>query len=723
VREAKSFCRTCIAQCGVVLTLDDKERIVAVRGDRSHPVSAGYACFKGLQAADTHGGNGRLRHALKKQPNGSFAPIAAEQAFDEIAARLAAIRSDGDPDAIGLFRGTGAFHNATAFAMHGSFLAALGTRSLFTTLSIDQSAKAISACRIGHWQAGRHAIEQSDTQLLFGSNPLVSHSAGGFLTSDPVKRLKREVARGLKLVVVDPRRSETASFAAVHLQPLPGEDVSIAAGMLRIILSEGWYDEDFCIRHVNGLDALRDAVAPFAPDYVAARAGIAARDLHEATRVYATGQRGGVITGTGSNMQPRSNLAEHLAQCIEIVCGRFKRAGDRIPNSDPLIPAQDWYAEVVPPFAPWEAFPPSRIRGIGDLFGEKLTGTLAEEILTPGPGQVRALIVNGANIANSVPGKSDIVAALKALELLVVVDPVFTPTAQLADYVIAPTLIYERADLPITLGVPLHADSWAQYTPAIVPPPPGVVDEWYVFWSLAKRLGVSLHYAGQPLDMVTPPTTEDLLAMGLAGAPLSLDELKRRPDGVAVDPAGPLFVKPARAGHDARFELSPPGVLAELLDVAAEPVAVASDSAAFRLISRRMRDLNGSIGMGAEAIRRRTPLNPLCMNPADMARLALTPGAHVEISSEDGRIRGVVQPDGTLRHGVVSMSHNWGGIDPDPDDYDRIGSSTNALIRTTRRYESLNAMPWMTAIPVRITALAQPASSSAAISRTVLPLA
>jgi anaerobic selenocysteine-containing dehydrogenase len=711
MRDAKSFCRTCIAQCGVVLTVDDEERIAAIRADREHPVSAGYACFKGLQAHGSHYGPARLLHSQKRMPDGYFETIPVEQAFDEIARKLTALRARDGAEAIGLFRGTGGFHNSTAFGIHGAFLEALGSPSLFTTLSIDQSAKAITACRMGRWHAGRDHIDQSDVALLFGSNPLVSHSAGGFLVSDPVKRLKQAAARGLKLIVVDPRRSEIARFAAIHLQPYPGEDVSIAAGFLRIILGEGWHDAAFCARHVAGLEALRRSVASFTPDRVAARAGISASSLHDAAELFARqSRRGGVITGTGPNMAPRSNLAEHLIQCIEVVCGRFKRAGDPMSNADPLSPQQDWFAEVVPPFAPWDAVPPSRIRGVGNLFGEKLTGTLAEEITTPGPGQIRALIVNGANIANSVPGKPDMVAALRALELLVVIDPHLTPTAELADYVIAPKLQFERADLPITLGMALHADAWAQFTPAIVSPPAGaeVVDDWYVFWSLARRMGLALRYAGTPIDMEHPPTTEDLLALGMKGTALSLDALIARPGHVALGPAGTSVVKPARAGADARFRLDPEGVLDELEQVADEPPPRRADTAyPFRLIARRMRDVNGSIGMQTPEIRRRNPYNPLHLNPNDIRRYGLTAGATVEIVSPDGRITAIAHADDTLREGVVSMSHNWGGLSNDPAAYPTQGASTNILIRPTRHFEALNAMPWMSAIPVNIRPLAE----------------
>jgi anaerobic selenocysteine-containing dehydrogenase len=703
MREVKSFCRTCIAQCGVVLSIDGDDKIAGIRADRDHPVSAGYVCFKGLQAQGNHYGPARLLRSLKRRADGGFDDIPVEQAFDEIAAKLTALRARDGAEAIGLFRGTAGFHNSTGFGMHGSFLAALGSPSLFTTLSIDQSAKAIAACRMGRWHAGRQHIDDSDIALMFGSNPLISHSAGGFLVSDPVKRLKAAVARGLKLIVVDPRRSETAQFAAIHLQPYPGEDAAIAAGLLRIILTEGWHDAEFCARHVDGVEALRAAVAPFTPAMVAQRAGIEARGLIAAAALFAReSKRGGVHTGTGPNMAPRSNLAEHLIQCIEVVCGRFKRAGDAMPNADPMSPQQEWYAEPVAPCAPWDAVAPSRIRGVGNLFGEKLTGTLAEEITTPGPGQIRALIVDGANIANSVPGKADMIAALRTLELLVVIDPHLTPTAQLADYVIAPKLQFERADLPITLGMSLHADAWTQFTPAAATPPDDaeVVDDWYVFWSLARRMGLALNYGGTRLDMDHAPTTEQLLALGLRGTAITLEDLMARPGQVAVQPAGPAIVWPARPDAP-RLRLDPPGVLEELAEVAAEAPRDGS-SFPLRLIVRRMRDVNGSIGMHTDPIRARNAFNPLYLNPADMQRQGLRPGADVDVRSPDGQIRAIAQPDPTLREGVVSLSHNWGGLSNDPDEARRHGSSTNRLISCTHGFQALNAMPRMSAIPVDV---------------------
>ncbi|CAN5340784.1 molybdopterin-dependent oxidoreductase [soil metagenome] len=709
VREARSFCRMCIAACGVVLTID-QGRIAAIRGDREHPISKGYACFKGLQAVDAHHGASRQLHTLGRAADGAMQRVDTEAALDDIAARLAAIVNRDGPDAVALFRGTAAFHTSTAFRMHGEFLRALGSSSLYTTLTIDQSAKYIAAGRLGSWHAGQVHIDDAEVLLVFGCNPLVSHSAGGMLVSDPTRRLKEARARGLKLIVVDPRQTETAHHADIFLQPLPGQDHVIAAGLLRLILEAGRHDAAFCAQHVEGLEALRRAVAPFTPDEVASRAGIDAGALRAAADMFAVAsRRGAVITGTGTSMAPRSNLAEHLIQCLDVVCGHFKRTGEAMPHRDPLQPPVTWHADVVAPTRPWDALPPSRIRGVGQLYGEKRTATLADEILTPGPGQIKALIVDGANIANSVPETARMLQALRSLELLVVIDPHLSTTAEEAHYVFSPKLQYERDDLPLTLGRPLYSDAWTQFAPAAIAPPAGsdVIDDWQVFFALARRLGLKMQYGGQPLSLDRLPTSEELLARGLERATVTLEAIKQHPGFIWDRRDQPAIVQPARP-QAGRFAVAPPDVVAELGEVAAEPLAQpeadATVKAAFNLIVRRMRDVNGSIGMETASIRQRNPYNPLHMNPADLERLGLAAGQRVHIRAQYGDIIGIVKPDATLRGGVVSMSHNWGRADNEPASYERHGASTNLLVRNDRVFEAINAMPRMSAIPVTIQA-------------------
>ena len=702
MHEAKSFCRLCIAACGVVLTID-RERIVGIRADREHPISRGYACFKGLQAADAHHGTSRQLHTLRRGADGTRTRIGTEQALDEVAARLKTVIDRDGPNAVALFRGTAAFHNSTAFRMHGEFLRALGSSSLYTTLTIDQSAKYVAAGRLGMWQAGQVHIDDAEALLVFGCNPLVSHSAGGMLVSDPVKRLKQARARGLKLIVVDPRLSETARHADLFLQPIPGTDAVIAAGLLRLILSDGRHDAAFCVQHVAGLNALCEVVEPFTPEVVAARAGLDADALRAAAAMFATAsRRGAVITGTGTDMQPRSNLAEHLIQCLDVVCGHFKRAGEVMRNHDPLQPPTTWFADVVAPTRPWDKVPAGRIRGVGHLYGEKLSATLADEILTPGPGQIKALIVDGANIASSVPDQARMLEALHSLELLVVIDPHLTPTAEQAHVLFSPTLQYERDDLPLTLGKPLYPDAWTQYAAAAIAPPAGsdVIDDWRVFHGLARRLGLALQYGGRPLDLDTLPTTQELLARGLRGSTVTLEQIRQQPDGVWDRRGEPTIVQPARP-EAGRFDVAPPDVAGELAELAAEPQAAIGIEAPMQLIVRRMRDVNGSMGLHSAAIRRRNPTNPLHMNPADLARLGLRAGQRVRLKAQHGVIVGIVQADPTLREGVVSMSHNWGRADNDAADAQH-GASTNRLVNSRRLVEAINAMPRMSAIPVAV---------------------
>ena len=557
---------------------------------------------------------------------------------------------------------------------------------------------------MGAWHAGKDHFDASDVILLFGTNPLVSHSTMGLLVSDPTKRMKAARARGLKLITIDPRFTETSRYADIALQPHAGEDPTIAAGLLHIILAEKLHDQDFCNTYVEGLDALERAVAPFTPAYVAQRAGISADDLIATARLFAgAGKRGAAYSGTGPDMSPRSNLAEHMIECINVVCGRFKRAGDVLPNPELLSKERPWFAQVEPPTRSWERKGPGRIRGAGWFFGEKLASTLCDEILTPGRGQVRALIVDGGNPASLLPDKAKAVCALSSLELLVVIEPFMTNTARLAHYILPPLVPYERADVPTTFeGMSYFADGWAQYTKAIIAPPADseLVDDWYVFWSIAKRLGLPLNYGGKPLDMDQPPSNESLIAMGLEGSMMPLEEVKRYPSGVAIDPADMPKVQPCAQEVPARFVVMPADIAEELAIVASEP-ATNEDSPAYRLVARRERFVQNTVGIDLAGVRARTPFNPAYLNPEDLSSLGLATGDKVAIASDHGQIIAIAEADATLRRGTVAVSHGWGDVNFDADAR-QVGSSTNLLIADDRDVEPINAMVRMSGIPVSI---------------------
>ncbi len=696
----------------MVLALDDEaNRIVGIRPDASDSYTLGYACSKGLQAIDQHYGPSRLLTPLKRTPDGRFEPIPIERALDEIASSLHTILDQDGAEAIAGFKGSGAYQNSLASMVLPDFLSGLGSKKIFSGFTIDQSAKVVTMGRMGVWSAGPQPFRTSDVAVVIGSNPLVS--MGSLDGRHPRKRLLHAKDRGLKLIVIDPRRTETAQIADVFLQPYPGEDPSILAGLLRVILREGWYDREFCAEHVEDLDRLRVSVEPFREEYVEARAGLRPGQIRQVAEAFAHfGKRGTVVTGTGPDMARRSNLTEQLVACINVVCGRYLREGEQIPNPGFVLPRYPRHAHVLPADRSWERGYKSRIGGYGIVFGEMMTGILADEILQSGPGQVRCLINHGGNPASSIPDQRKIVAALRSLDLLVSIEPYMTQTARLSHYILPPTLQYERADFPLWIFEPLVCPTpFTRYTDAVVPPPINseVVDDWYVFWSLARRLGRQFTYQGIALDMSRPPRAEQLARIISRHTPLPFEEIREQPMGVRYD-QDPQYVLPPDPAVAGRFTLAPEDVRDELVDVATEFGRTSSrqetEDYPFRLSTRRVKHRFNSLGHTFKTLAKILPTNVAYLSPVDMSALNIVDGEKVAISSVQGSIEVEAATDPTVRQGVVSITHGFGDLpEADPNDATapaRPGVSVNLLISTDRNLEPINAMPWMSGIPVAV---------------------
>jgi len=672
-------------------------------------MTLGYACFKGLQSPAQYYGPQRLLYPLKRRTDGSFARISLEQVLDEISDRLRRIIDRHGPGAVATFLGSGGYGSASAQPALVSWMRAIGSSSLFSSLTIDQSAKFIANYRMGFWGAGLVPFSEADVWMFVGANPLVSvQGLTGFPALNPQKRLKQARARGMKIIVIDPRQSETAKFADIHLQLKAGEDVAMAGGLLNIILSEGWEDRDFCTEHVKNLDTLKLAVSAFTPEYLEARTGVAVGQVHGAARLFAHQcHRGALSSGTGPSMGPHSNLAEHLYACINVVCGRFVRTGQRIHNPGVLGLPRVRRAQVVRRRSrPWERGPRSRT-GHGTLQGEMMSGILAEEILQPGNGQVRCLIADGGNPVSALPDLKKTVRAFKSLELLVSIDPYMNNTARLAHYILPPKLPYERHDLPMLFyETAIYPEPFVQYARPVVPPPEGseLIDDWYFYWATAKRLGKTLEYDGVPLDMVTPPTTEELLKILVRRGSIPFEELRQCTAGKLIDlPA--QFAQPADPLNASKFDVIPDDVGRELREALA-PSRIkdtAGDVFPYRLAVRRQRDVFNSAYRDIPLITKRHPFNPVYIHPVDIQTLGFSEGDTVRIESDHGSMRAILATDESMRPGVVSVSHGWGGLSGEPTD-DEPGCNVNLLVSTHKDVEAINAMPRYGGIPIRIIA-------------------
>ena len=467
--------------------------------------------------------------------------------MDEVAARLQDIIAEHGPRAVALYNGTKSWSNVS-FALGLSWLNGIGSPSFYSTVTVDQPAKLMAGALHGYWQGGYHRIQQSDVVLFVGTNPLQSFLVEGIKLPCPnaLVALRAEVQRGLDVIVIDPRRTETAQHAAIHLAVKPGEDPTLLAGMVRLIIAEELYDRAFVAEHGARLEELRAAVEPFTLDYVERRAGVAADAVATAARRFSRGPRGAAVAGTGPNMAPHPLSTEMLVCALNTLCGRYGRAGDEVNHAGVLGAGYQPREGALPPREFWGYLEQPRVRGLRTLNWEQPSAALCDEILTPGDGQVRALICNGGNPAVAFPGQEKVVRALESLDLLVCLDVHLGPTARLADYVFGCKLSLEKPDytrhLEWYFPVP-----FAQYTPAIIEAEGDVIDEWELFWGLAHRMRVPLELGRAPLgppvanprpvDIDTKPTTDELMEIEAADARVPLAEVKRYPSGHVFEEA------------------------------------------------------------------------------------------------------------------------------------------------------------------------------------------
>ena len=713
IETRETFCRFCHAACPLHVDVEinstgarTQEVVVAVRGIMEDPLFEGYTCIKGRQLADQHHAPDRLRNPLQRSDDGSFVEVTSKNALDDIAHRVQAIIAAHGPRAVATYTGTGAFQNSISMPVTQAFHSGIGSPSFYTSITIDQPAHLTSRLRMGAWEAGWQNFRDADVLLAIGYNPLVSSyaPAGGLQGTNPFVRLRRAKERGMKLIVIDPRRSELASFADLWLPVKPGEDPTLLAGLINVILQENLHDKDFCDRWVDQLDDLRSAVAPFNPEMVATRCEVEAADVLTAARMFAAGPRGTAGTGTGPNMAAHSTLMEHLALTLNAICGRVNREGDVLESGNFLYPGDTRRAQVIAPSDPAPGTP-HRVRGLKGMPGEMLTNALAEEILEPGEGKVRCLFVCGGNPVVAFPDQLKTIAAMKDLELLVVIDHRMTPTAELAHYVIPPRLELERADVPTVMDR-RFASAYVSYTPAVLQADGDLLSEWEVFAGLAQRLGTPIPLPGGDLPLDGSANDDMVLDFAFAKSRLPMSEIRAKRSTIHEE----LAIKVVAADPDAsaRFAVAPPDVVEEISVVLSEKTGAEvidgfdATKFPFRLISRRLKHVLNSLGREIPGLARVGTTNAAYMNPLDMRDLSLSDGELVRITSPSGEVVGVAEGSDTIKRGVISMSHSWGGSITD-EDVRLHGTPTNRLCTVDSGRDPINGMAIQSAIPIAVT--------------------
>jgi anaerobic selenocysteine-containing dehydrogenase len=710
----KSFCRFCHVYCGMEVDVDvANDRVVAVRGDRENAVSRGYTCQKGRAEVE------RIHHpdrllAPRKRVGGGHVDVEPEQALDEIGSRLREIIDRHGPEAVAVYTGCGGHRTSTGGPWFvAKWLEALGSPRQYTSLTIDSPSLFLAGHRFFGSPVPVSLIDLANAEVVMfvGTNPMASHQIMTIPQSNPSGQLKDAKKRGMKLIVVDPRRSDAARIADIHLQVKPGEDAALLAGMIKVILDEGLEDRDYVESFVSGVPALHDAVGGFDLEYVARRTGVSSEKIAEAARVFATAASGGAQSGTGLHMARHQDLNTQLVMTLNGLCGRFDRRGGLVRNRGVLnfeIPEN-----ISPPPLPHFREPTSRIRGIRSSFSllgfytEMPTNTLTDEILTPGEGQVRALIVNGGNPALVFPDEKSTIRALQDLDLLVVNDLFMSATAHYADYVLAAKHPFERTDVPRLMDYS-YPFPFSQYATPLVAAPPGTLEEWEVFWGLATRLGLKLDLPG--IDMAHKPSADELLDSLHANSRVPLDEVRKYPGGhVFGEPSlswGGMI--PNMIGHDdGKMAAGHPEVLEELREVRAEPLLEGGgyetgEDFRFRMITYRTKESYCTQGQNLPSLRKKRSFNPVLMNRRVMDSLDLADGDLVVVDSGYGQVEGVVEASADLGPDTIALAFGW-GAPSDSRDVRQKGCNVQRLIPDDVRYDPITGLALQSAVPVNVT--------------------
>lgn len=722
------ICRICSAHCGVLATVTDG-KLTKVTGDPDNPMFKGYTCNKGRALPEIHNNPRRLLHSQKRQADGTYVAVDAERAMDEIAAQLRHLIDTHGPRSVALYLGTNGLPYPASALMANAFIRAIESPMFFTANTIDQPGKQIALAAHGHWLGGDVDFHEADSWMLIGTNPIVS-KAIGIPGQNPAQNLKAALARGMKLIVIDPRRSQTAARAAIHIQPRPGEDVAILAGIINVIIREDLCDRRFLDENVDGFDELAEAVAAFTPEYVAERADIPEQQLTDAARLFATyGTRPGMVNaGTGANFAMHGNLLEYLCLCLTTICGRWQRAGQRVTRPNTLMPAFTAKAQPHPPYEGWGYGERLRVRGLTDAVCGMPTAALADEILLDGEGQVKALICIGGNPMAAWPDQRKTHRALESLDLLVTLDTEMSLTSRLAHYVIAPKMQMETPAMTqgselikyYTSGTGIPA-AYAQYAPRLLDPPAGsdLTEEWQFFLGLAKRMELDLWFVnffggGGGRFMESPPvvvnfngetemTTEELFAQMCSNSRIPLDEVAAHPHGRIFDVDA--VVQERDPDCTAKLDVGNDYMLGDLAETLAEDFRSARDDAAypFRLIPRRHGSFMNSSGTNLDKLNRGKPYNPAYMHPDGITALGLRPGDAVTLTSPHDSIPAVLEADETLRGDVIAMHHAFGGLPSEDDEFRDRGSNVGRLVPTDVDYDPITGMPRQGNIPVRVT--------------------
>jgi anaerobic selenocysteine-containing dehydrogenase len=639
-------CNLCEAMCGLEIELQDGQ-ITAIRGDQNDPFSRGHICPKAVALKDIYEDPNRLKTPLRRKGK-DWEPISWEAAMEEVVTKIQAIQAQYGPNAVALYQGNPSIHNLGTMMNSSAFAKALKTKNLYSATSVDQLPHHFAS-----WLMFGHPllipipdIDRTDFMLIFGGNPLASN--GSMMSvPDVAHRLRAIQERGGQVVTIDPRRSETAAKASTHHFIKPGADVYLLLALLQVIFEEKLDKIGRLAEFTEGLEQLPVLVAAFSPERVSGATGMSASAIRDLARAFASAQSAVCYGRVGVSTQSFGGLCHWLINALNIVTGNLDREGGAMfttPAIDILAASKGGQR-----FDRWR----SRVRQLPEFLGELPVAALAEEILTPGEGQIRALVTSCGNPVLSTPNGTKLEKALEKLDFMVAIDIYLNESSRHADLILPPATGLENAHYDLTFHA-LAVRNTAKYSPALFAKAEGAKYDYEIYQALSQRL------RGEPGPFVAE-APEQKLALGLQFGPYQLDfeDLKKQKHGIDLGPLEPRF--PARLfTEDKRIQLCP-GLLVKDLE-RAEKALQNQDSPAFnmQLIGRRHLRDNNSWMHNTQRLMRGRDRCTLYMHPQDAEKLNLQDQGLVKVSSRVGSIQLPLEITADMMPGVICMPHGYG---------------------------------------------------------------
>ena len=637
-------CNLCEAICGIEIK-HSQGKVLSITGDKQDPFSRGHICPKALALKDIYEDKNRLKRPVKRV-GGDWQEISWEQAFDEIAEKIKEIQAQFGRNAVAVFQGNPSVHNFGTLLSSGELLKSLKTQNHYTATSVDQLPHHFAAwAMLGHpLLLPIPDIDRTDYFLILGANPLASN--GSLMTApDIINRLENIKKRGGKIVLVDPRRTETARVASEHHFIKPSSDAYFLLAIINTLFAENLVTAGRLSDFTDGVETLREVSKDYSPESVESLTGIPASEIRRIALEFAVAESAVCYGRIGLSTQKFGGLCQWLINAINILTGNFDRAGGAMftaPAFDILAASKG--ANI---YNRWQ----SRVRKLPEFMGELPVAALAEEILTDGEGQIKALITSCGNPVLSTPNGTRLEKALEKLEFMVSIDIYINETTRHSDFILPPATGLEVSHYDVVFNLLAVRDT-AKYSAPLFPKSDGAKYDWEILQELAHRLSGK----DEPLKLVPPEVKLDI-GLKFGQYKLSLEELQKSPNGVDLGELKSCL--PERLfTENKRVNLAPEILVDDLARLKTEEKT--TEDFPFALIGRRhLRDCNSWLHNSEILVKGKNRCT-LLINRADAEALNLQNNQTVKVSSRVGAVEIPLEITENIAQGVVSIPHGYG---------------------------------------------------------------